>query len=61
MKNIFFCQDIFPDVFTERKICSLPVKCSSAGCKWIGELREKEVYYVCTVVSENIFITDIIV
>jgi len=34
--------DIFPDKATERKILSFKIKCSSDGCDWTGELREKE-------------------
>ena len=36
-------KDIFPDKATGRKILSLTIKCSSDGCEWTGELREKEV------------------
>ena len=38
-----FSKDIFPDKATERKILSFTIKCSSEGCEWTGELREKEV------------------
>ena len=38
-----FSKDIFPDKATERKILSFTIKCSSEGCDWTGELREKEV------------------
>ena len=38
-----FIKDIFPDKATERKILSFKIKCSSDGCDWSGELREKEV------------------
>ena len=43
--NIYhlFSKDIFPDKATERKILSFTIKCSSEGCEWTGELREKEV------------------
>lgn len=42
---IFFfkSKDIFPDKATGRKILSFTIKCSSKGCDWTGELREKEV------------------
>ena len=36
-------KDVFPDKATERKILSLVIKCSSEGCDWTGELRNKEV------------------
>ena len=39
-------KDIFPDKATERKILSFIIKCSSDGCEWTGELREKEVWYM---------------
>jgi len=35
-------KDIFPDKATGRKILSFTIKCSSEGCEWTGELREKE-------------------
>jgi len=41
-EEIDFHKDIFPDKATARKIHSLVIKCSSAGCEWTGELREKE-------------------
>ncbi|XP_022804795.1 TNF receptor-associated factor 4-like [Stylophora pistillata] len=37
-------EDVFPDKATERKILSLAIKCPSDGCKWTGELRNKEVH-----------------
>ena len=41
--SFVFMKDIFPDKATERKILSFKIKCSSDGCDWTGELREKEV------------------
>ena len=41
---LFLVQDAFPDKATERKILSLAIKCSSTGCTWTGELRQKQVY-----------------
>ena len=45
ISTAFITQDIFPDRATERKILSLCIKCSSTGCEWTGELREKEVIF----------------
>ena len=53
----FITQDIFPDRATERKILSLCIKCSSSGCDWTGELREKEVIFNYSQLLTYSFIT----
>jgi len=52
--NIFlliFLKDVFPDKATERKIFSFAIKCPSEGCKWTGELRNKEVIPISVTAS----------
>jgi len=44
-------RDVFPDKATERKIFSFAIKCPSEGCKWTGELRNKEVIPISVTAS----------
>ena len=57
ISTAFITQDIFPDRATERKILSLCIKCSSTGCEWTGELREKEVIFNYSQLLTYSFIT----
>ncbi|XP_022784723.1 TNF receptor-associated factor 5-like isoform X2 [Stylophora pistillata] len=56
-------RDVFSDAATKRTILSLPIRCSSVGCVWTGELRNSENhqsncdFYIVSCTNKNCDVT----